>query len=190
MTGLNGANLTDEDLMQLYRRGESEAFDELYRRHSAQVYGYLHSRLKDRSLVDEVFQNIFLKLHRSRAKYDASLPFVPWLFTISRTVLIDSCRQRKTTEKINALYSSEQELNAPSRGSLLDEMALPESIPALASLSDSQKKVVDMRFREDLSFEEIAARLNTSSSNARQMVSRAIRKLKKWVEIGEGRDEK
>src|SRR5947209_1135453 len=86
---LERSSKSDEALMVDYQRGDEKGFDELYRRHSAKVYGYLRKRVSDRARTDELFQAIFMKLHESRAKYDSAYLFSPWLFTVCRSVLID-----------------------------------------------------------------------------------------------------
>jgi DNA-directed RNA polymerase specialized sigma24 family protein len=67
-------DLSDEDLMQPYPLGEIKAFDTLYGRYSAKVYGYLFKRLSSRALVDDIHQTTFLKLHEARRLYKRNLP--------------------------------------------------------------------------------------------------------------------
>src|SRR5476649_2776842 len=84
---------TDEELMALYQNGDEQAFGMLYARHSGRVYGFLVNSLKDKALADDVFQSTFMKLHRARSTYDPSFPFIPWLFTVCRGVMIDHIRK-------------------------------------------------------------------------------------------------
>lgn len=175
MKGVKWSELTDEELMKSYSTGHNEAFEELYTRHSSKVYGFLQNRLRDRSATDEVFQNVFLKLHRSRSRYDSALPFVPWLFTISRTVLMDHFRNTK-------IIQSQYNDMAPHSSEIEETASLEDQIPAISALSDTQKQVLDLRFTGDHSFEEIASRLDTSPTNVRQIVSRSIRKLRSLIE--------
>ena len=172
------SEITDEQLMELYKNGSMEAFEELYGRHKGKVYGYLGKRVKSRFDRDEIQQNVFLKLHRSRHSYNSSLPFLPWLFTICRNVLIDFMRSKEAKEGrlvqddgiIDGLSSAESE------GSDIDVLA-----PAMNELNEDQREAIRMRYGEDFSFEEIAEKLNTSAPNARQMISRAIKKLRGLV---------
>lgn len=161
---------SDEDLMRAYQRGDDKAFEVLYRRHSPKVYGYLHSRLRDRALADDLFQCAFLKLHKARAHYDPSLPFVPWLFTVCRSAMVDGLRARgRRREDLDPVAIANAEARSPT--------AAPD-LPDLSTLSAEQRKAVELRYAEDLPFEEIARRLETSSANARQLVSRAVRRLR------------
>jgi len=168
------SDLSDEELMQAYQLGDERAFAVLYGRHSAKVYGYVRGRIKDRAFADDIFQAIFLKLHRTRNHYDPSFPFVPWLFTVCRSALIDGIRKKaRIREDLNEVAVS---------GAVAEEKQ--ESLlptPDLSSLPESQRQAVELRYGEDLSFEEIAKKLETSPANARQLISRAIRKLKSFT---------
>ena len=162
---------SDETLMSAYRQGQSDAFEILYRRHSGKVYGFLMNKLKDREMADDVFQATFLKLHHSRAAYGPTLPFLPWLFTICRNTMIDSLRKKKRTLED---FNQDAIDNAPSPKPDVSEAVLPD----LASLSSHQREALELRYSHDLSFLEIAQRLNTSSVNVRQLISRAVKKLR------------
>ncbi len=169
---------TDEQLMERYKNGSMEAFEELYGRHKAKVYGYLSKRVRSRFDRDEIQQNVFLKLHRSRHSYNSSFPFLPWLFTICRSVMIDFLRSKEAKEGklvqddgiIDTLAAAEKEATG------IDSLA-----PAMTELNEDQRKAIRMRYGEDFSFEEIAKRLDTSVPNARKVISRAVKKLRGLV---------
>lgn len=162
---------TDEELMVAYQLGDTEAFEVLYSRHADRVLGYLRRKVKSEALARDVFQATFLKLHRSRGRYDAAFPFAPWLFTICRNELLDALK------KPHQIHESlvEEVPEAAFRN------ADPEPIP-LDRLSPQQRKVIELRYEREFSFEEIAATLETSPANARQLVSRAIRVLRGFYE--------
>ncbi len=162
---------TDEVLMEAYQKGAENAFDILFRRHSSRVYGFLANRLKDRSQADDVFQAAFLKLHQSRSHYDPAFPFLPWLFTICKSVLIDHVRKKQRIREDNNEYAI-----AASVDQQTEDINAPEI--ELDVLSIQQRAVIDLRYKKDLSFEKIALRLQTSPSNVRQIISRGIKKLR------------
>ena len=164
--------------MERYKNGSMDAFEELYGRHKAKVYGYLSKRVRSRFDRDEIQQNVFLKLHRCRHSYNRSLPFLPWLFTICRNIMIDFLRSKEAKEGklvpddgiIDTLASAEKE------ASKIDTLE-----PAMARLNEDQREAIRMRYGEDFSFEEIAERLDTSVPNARKVISRAVKKLRELV---------
>jgi len=172
---MSSSEKSDEDLMRDYQGGDSKAFEILFRRHSPRVYGFLRSRIGDRTLADDLFQATFLKLHQARSRYDAAFPFLPWLFALCRNTLIDGLRERgRTLEDANS--------DAIARAAATNETG-PE-LPDLGSLPLDQRKAVELRYMEDLPFDEIARRLETSPSNARQLVSRGVRRLRDLLAPG------
>jgi len=160
---------TDEELMMAYQGGDEAAFQALYRRHSAKVYGFVRSKLKDPVMADDVFQGTFLKLHSVRSKYDPTFPFAPWLFTICRSVLIDALRKQSRAKEDGMENLEEAVAFTP---------AMASALPGLDALSETQKKVVQLRYGSDLTFDEIAKRINTSPTNVRKIVSRSLGKLR------------
>lgn len=162
---------TDEELLAAYRSGDAEAFEELYRRHSGKVYAYLARRLGPHEQPDEVFQKFFLKLHQCRAQYAPPRPALPWMFTVLRTTLVDHvrglARQGRALAELGdiALASGPGEAAEP-----LEER--------LAGLDERQRRALRWRFFEDWSYERIAGALGSSQQNARQLVSRALKRLR------------
>ncbi len=168
--------------MLAYQIGQEEAFKTLYERHQKRVYGFLMGKLRTAELADEAFQMTFLKLHQSRHQYDAKLPFTPWLFTLCRNAMIDTIRIRNRThrkEELNPIAIETAKTEATQE--TFHQGQSLEKVPGLETLSPKQREAVELRYFEDLPFEEIAKRLEISPTNARQIVSRAIRALKKWI---------
>jgi len=159
---------SDEELMIAYQLGEADAFEELYSRYAPKVLGFLQKKLPSDALARDVFQSTFLKLHRCRARYDASFPFVPWLFTICRSEMLDALK--KAHVRNETPVERLPDVAAPIQGES------PEL--DLGGLSTQQRAALEYRYGAEFSFEEIAARMETSPANARQLVSRALRALR------------
>lgn len=161
---------SDEELMEQYRMGDSRAFNILFQRHSPRVLSYLKFKSGSEKLAQDLLQDVFLKFHRSRHQYIGGLPFLPWLYSIMRSVLLDQLKRKRL-----------EDLVGPSE---LDQIAAetapvdtPESA-VLDLLPDAQKQAVSMRVLDEATFDEIAQRLSTTPDNARQLVSRALKKLR------------
>jgi RNA polymerase sigma factor (sigma-70 family) len=161
---------TDEELMRSYQIGKQQAFETLYVRYSGKVYGFLKRRVHDAALVDDIHQASFLKLHESRAQYKSEFKFAPWLFVITRTVMIDQLRKLKNRSPERQAEEFEN-IAAESNHQ-------PAAFDLLDLLPESQSAVLEMRYARELEFSEMAKELNTTASNARKQVSRAIRNLK------------
>ncbi len=173
---------TDEELMGLYQNGNEAAFEELYSRYRSRIYGYIKLRLSEKDWVDDVFQLVFTKLHRTRHQFDLNFRFDQWVFVMTKTVLLDFW---KTTGVKNKRYFSESLESAPvDQLSTIDPIPtnptlLPEAV--MASLSQDQRSVVEFKFIDEMSYDEIAKKLGRSQESVRQLVSRALRKLKQHV---------
>lgn len=143
------------------------AFERLYQRHAGKVFGYLLRRLSDRNVAKDLFQTAFLKLHKARRRYDSTYPFLPWLFTITRRALIDHYRKQGAEPKSVEISPEIAAAESP-----------PVSLPSLVGLTGDQREAIRLRFGNDLPFDEIAQKLKTSPVNVRQILSRAVRKLR------------
>ena len=156
--------------MRLYQEGDELAFEILYERYSGKVYGFIKRRIRGAEVADDIFQAVFTKLHKARESYDPTYPFAPWLFTVCRTTLVDQVRKR--ARNLETAFGEELEhTRAP------DEIERPVEVPDLAVLGATQREAIELRYFGEHSFEEIAAHMNTSQANVRQLVSRGIRRL-------------
>jgi len=162
---------SDEELMKAYQSGSVDAFNELYDRYRDRVYGYLAKRVGSESDRDDVFQATFLKLHRSRHRYSDRFSFAQWIFTITRSVFLD---YMKSKDKLEAL-------GEPHLEGVAGDLAPPSEMFSVQfqNVSDRQQTALKMRYAEGLEFEEIAKRMNSKANTIRQLISRAVRKLRR-----------
>ena len=158
--------------MLAYQFGDEHAFVELYNRYAPKIYGYLRSKLLNDSQVNDVFQLTYLKLHKSKVLYNSSLPFSPWIFTICRNELIDFFRKQRISHEPFDENTLEVQVDLLTEDRDVD----------LSKLSQDQQTALKMRYYNDATFEEIANTLNTSPTNARQIVSRSIKYLRSFYE--------
>lgn len=173
-------NNSDEELMLAYVNGDYGAFETLYHRHTNKVFGYLSKKLKNKEMAEDVLQETFLRLHRFRAKYDSSFPFMPWLFTLCRNAMIDRLRSQASL-----IEESHEDF-----ATIVDTAIAPESqtindTPAFNigelphSLSANEQEVLTLRFGQDFSFDKIAKSLGIRPPAARKISQRAIEKLRR-----------
>ncbi len=177
MSEIDYSSKTDEELMIAYQEGDSMAFNLLYDRNADLVRGYLRKRISDSALADDIFQGTFFKFHLTRMQYRTPLPLLPWLFTICRSVMIDALRSKGRESKKTIEISKTTVTSVQAEQHNLEPVLL-EDTARLKILSEEQKQALLLRYGNDFSFEEIALRLETTPVNARQMVSRALKKVK------------
>lgn len=168
----------DEQLMRLYQRGEEAAFKALYERHASKVYGYIKKRIGDKEKVAEIYQEVFVKIHKSKSLYNETFPVIAWIFTITKSVLLDELRKDKKILTVDANVIENLAANDTHSAEGLDALEMLTQLPAV------QRQALEMRYINDSTFEQIAERLNIKPSNARQVISRGLKRLREIV--GEG----
>lgn len=87
-----GDEAGDEQLMRAYAGGDAAAFEELYARYRKSLYGFLLRQCGDPEMAEELYQEVWIKLIRSRERYQVRARFRTFLFSIAHNVLIDSYR--------------------------------------------------------------------------------------------------
>jgi RNA polymerase sigma-70 factor, ECF subfamily len=162
---------TDEELMLLYQNGSVEAFEELYIRYNSKVYGYLKKRLNSNDAIEDLFQKIFMRLHEQKDKFNKGYLFAPWLFTITRNILIDWYRVKKHIPTDQIEYLKDMQIEDKKE----EHLAVNEVVELLPL---KYKQAIQLRYSEGFEFNEIAKALNLTESNARKLVSRGLGKLK------------
>jgi RNA polymerase sigma-70 factor (ECF subfamily) len=188
MTEIKNLNqLSDEVLMSLYSKNDNQkAVEVLYRRYSSKVFSFIKKKVFDKQKHEELFQQVFLKLHKSRHLYKEHLPFAPWLFTIIKTVLIDFTRTEKMSHFINLNVNHNEPYNSKDSDVDLEnkEDNETENKKELLewcekNLNEAELKLLFLRYNDELDFKTIAKTLNLTEVNVRQKISGLIKKIKK-----------
>jgi len=138
-------SLSGADLMTRYQQGDMEAFDHLYNKYKSLVYGYLMKRIGNHTEVDEIFQDVFLRLHRSRSGYNSKYPFRPWLFAILKNGLIDHYRKlKKETGQLSL-----NDLETPPQSMQVEgNYNLDPLVPKEIDLSANQRKAIERKSKK------------------------------------------
>ena len=164
---------SDQHLLSDFLGGREQAFRELSQRHMNLVYGVAMRNTADRSVAEEVVQDVFVLLAR-KARRLASHPCIAgWLHTTSRNVARDARRKRLGHQKKLARFAAESE----TKSSTAPDGHLEEIDAAVHSLPAPEKEAILLRFFEDRDYREIAKRLAISEPAARKRVSRGIQRL-------------
>ena len=175
-------SLRDEELMERIREEDEEAFRELIERHQDRVYGTVAKMLGGTGPdVEELAQEIFLRVWRAAPKYEVKAKFTTWLMTITRNLVFTFFDSRG--KKREALQESpeegeslEEKLGSSSR-TAADELVGKEMAEAVeracAELPRTQRMVVHLRQYEGMEFEEIAKVMGMSLTGVKALMHRA-----------------
>jgi RNA polymerase sigma-70 factor (ECF subfamily) len=169
--------------MMGYLDGRLEAFDGVYAALAGRLRGYLLSLCRDSSLADDLVQETFLQIHRSRRTYEPGRPVTPWVFAIARHVFL--MHRRSTSRRVrfeDALAAEVRRADAPrdAGATLADGDAVRR---ALRHVPEDQRQAVLMHHVQGRSFAEIAARLGVRVNAAK---TRAFRGMKAMRELLKG----
>jgi RNA polymerase sigma factor (sigma-70 family) len=173
---------TDTQLL-IASRTEPEAFTELYRRHAEDLLRYFARRTLDPETAAELTAETFAEAFASRATYrDQGVNGVAWLYGIARHRLgrffrsgrVDAAARRKLGMPERDLPSEDYERIED----LIDFTPIREALAeALETLSPDQREAMRLRVIDGLGYADVAERLECTEQNARQRVSRGLKKL-------------
>lgn len=189
-------NLSDEELIVLFAQGKNEAFDMLLNRYKNNLYNYIVTIIQNKDLAEDIFQDTFTKviITIKSGRYNESGKFASFLFRIAHNRVIDIYRQEQSAFQINEadveydLFSNKEICNAideydPScEEAVCYRQVLSDIKKMIKFLPESQKEIVIMRFYKDMSFKEIAERLNISINTALGRVRYAIMNMRRMAE--------
>jgi len=177
--GLTNQNLTDEQLLVDLANGKELALDALFLRHSGKILAYALKRGLPQERAEDLVQIVFLQLFRKKHLYKSQHKALAWIYVITRSELKDyKNREIKHHEEYQDSASAvSQNAGFAPRTETKDEAA-----HLLASLSPREKEVLELRFLSELEYQEIAERLGLTPVSIRQIVSRALRGLRKSYE--------
>ena len=176
--------MDDAQLLQQYvETGSPDAFGQLTNRHINFVYGAALRIVRDRHVAEEVTQAVFIVLARKAATLRHEAVLSSWLLSTTRYAALGQMKinarrkrhERRAAEMAKTVWTEEAERNWPQYEGDMDA--------ALASLRETDRKAVLLRFYEHKTFDEIAAILGTAEEAARKRVSRAVEKLRGYFGV-------
>lgn len=160
--------------MARYANGDCAAFDELFRRYEPRAYAYFHRRTGSPERAEDLYQEVFLRIHRARHRYDPTRPFAPWFFQVARRALIDDHRHPHHTREV-----AMKEPDVAGDGRLVDGAANRQEIArVLGELSTEERVVLIAAKVEGVGYRQLAARLGKSPAAIKQLASRAMRRVR------------
>lgn len=181
--------LSDEQLVENYANGDSDAFDTLLARYQQKIYSYILFLVHDDEVADDLFQETFMKaiVTIRQGRYVESGRFSAWLTRIAHNLVIDKYRQDRNSNVISNDASDADLFNDVSLSDITVEMkmiteqSLTDVGRLLKELPDNQKEVLYMRFYQDLSFKEIADATGVSINTALGRMRYGLINLRKMV---------
>jgi len=162
----------DETLMGRYVNGDAAAFDELFRRYELRAFAFFARRTGSRERAEDLYQDLFLRIHRARHAYDPGRAFAPWLFQIAQRLLIDDQRRAYRRHEVSMGETLPEQIGGRDIVADREQVSL-----LLGELSDGERYVLLAAKGEGASYAELAARLGKSVDAVKKMASRTLQRL-------------
>jgi RNA polymerase sigma-70 factor (ECF subfamily) len=186
--GLKVVDLAELQWLPRHARGDAAAFPELMAAYQAPVWNYLGRCGVVPQLREDLFQDIFLKIHQSAPSYRASWPLRPWIFTIAANALRNHVRDR---QRYRQYFVPDEMPDPPDPQPHADDgAAIAETKAwldgAIGELPFSQREVLTLVTIEGLPLKEVAAILRISQNTVKTRLRRARLKLADMLAAHEG----
>ncbi len=168
------------DLMTRYQQADTGALDELVRRVSPPLLRYFGGSRFGRNDAEDLLQDCWMRIHRSRHTYRASEPVMPWIYAIARHTRLDAYRKRRRLESRELLVSSVPESLHRAAPEPLSEVTDLDNL--VASLPEAQREVIVMLKVSGMSLEEVAKATSSTIGAVKQKAHRAYTALRRALE--------
>lgn len=185
---VNHSDLDDRSLVLAFRNGDDKAFEQIVRRYQRQVANILYLTLGSRKDVEDLTQDVFLRVHASLARIKVESTLFSWIYRVAVNIAIDEVRRRKIRKVVSLDFltepgGSEFEPQDPVRTSdrVLAGEKRDKILAALRKLSPSHRIALVLREYEDLSYREIAETLGISEQAVKSRIFRAREELQRLL---------
>ena len=176
----------DAELMLRVRDGDQTSFTMLLERHRGPVIHFVYRMVQNQSVAEELAQEVFLRVYRSRSTYEPTAKFTTWLFRIATHLALNwirDGRKEKLQESLDEETSDGTTRQVADRGrtieqELLYEAKLREVRQAIEALPSKQRAAVLMHKYEEMEYSQIAKVLNCSESAVKSLLFRAYESLR------------
>jgi len=182
-------NIPDSLLVNSYMAGDESALATLIERHQSKIFGFIYSKVADRDVSDDIFQDTFIKVIKTLKSnsYNEEGKFLPWVMRIAHNLVIDHFRRNKKmpmfreTEEFS-IFSIMSNNEPTIENQIITNQVESDLKRLIEELPDDQKEVLVMRMYQDLSFKEIAELTGVSINTALGRMRYALLNLRKVIQ--------
>ncbi|MGC9454850.1 MAG: sigma-70 family RNA polymerase sigma factor [Phycisphaerae bacterium] len=178
--------------MLRFQQGDRAAFDELVRRNTPRIHALIYRFLGDPGMVEDLTQEVFLRVFRTAERYRPTAKFSTWLYRIAANLSFNVLRSRKkgvpvSLETLSGSAEQEHPRQAPDPGAPaphdnMDSIELRRQVArAIADLPDNQRIAIVLNKYEDKSYDEIAEVMDCSTMAVKSLLSRARGNLRRQL---------
>ena len=182
--------LSDQELVERYRKGSQESIEVLIKRHKNKVYTYILMTVRSTALAEDLFQDTFIKVVQSldAGRYKENGRFLSWVIRIAHNLIIDYYRKQNQMNTYsnddyeNDLFNSQKLSDKTVEEEIVQNQTYQDVRKLIDYLPEEQKEVVILRHYAGLSFKEIADHTNVSINTALGRMRYALINMRKLIE--------
>jgi RNA polymerase sigma-70 factor (ECF subfamily) len=181
--------LDDSVLVKNYIDGNERALEILILRHKQRIYSFIYSKVQDRDVTEDIFQDTFIKIINTLklGKYNEEGKFLPWSMRIAHNLIIDFFRKsnRMPTFQNTDEFDIFSVLGDPSLNvekTLIKDQIHSDIRKLVEKLPEDQKEVLKMRIFREMSFKEISEQTSVSINTALGRMRYALINLRKMID--------
>jgi len=176
----------DAELMLRVKEGDGASFSLLLDKHRSSVIHFLYRMIQNHAVAEELAQEVFMRVYRSRSTYEPTAKFTTWLFRIATHLALNSIRDGKNERLQEHLDDDSHDMpvrqlsdTRPSvEQSMVYQVKLEQVRRAVAALPDKQRAAVLMHKYEEMEYSQIAKVLSCSESAVKSLLFRAYETLR------------
>jgi RNA polymerase sigma-70 factor, ECF subfamily len=191
-TNANPAEATDADVMLRVKAGDESAFSYLVQKYRRPMIGFMYRLCHNPATAEELAQEVFLRVYRSRTSYEASAKFTTWLYRIATNLAVNHARDTRHERAENTVRLDEPDQDTGTTPDLADEsltieeqMLKRERLAAIRSkvnaLPERQRLAVLMHKYQQMDYRQIAGVLKLSESATKSLLFRAYETLREQL---------
>ena len=181
--------IPDALLVKDYVAGNEEALATLIKRHESKIYGFIYSKVSDRDVSNDIFQDTFIKVIKTLKSnsYNEEGKFLPWVMRIAHNLVIDYFRKNKKmpmyreTEEFS-VFSIMTDESLTIENQLIANQVEMDLQKLIKELPEDQKEVLVMRMYKDMSFKEISEVTGVSINTSLGRMRYALMNLRKVID--------
>ncbi len=169
-----GSSTAETELFERFAAGDVSAFEEIFRGHQAQVYGWISRLVRDKGVAEDLTIETFWRIYRARKRFDPERSFGAWARRIATNLAIDHLKTARPEENFTAEAALALEVDSD-----MQQHLRRQTEKAFRQLPAKFQAVATLALVEALPYEEIAESLGISAGAVKSRVFRAVRMLRK-----------
>lgn len=181
--------IPDALLVKKYVAGDENALAILIKRHQSKIFGFIYSKILDRDLADDIFQDTFVKVIKTLKSnsYNEEGKFLPWVMRIASNLIIDHYRRNKKMPMLReteefSIFSILKDCSPNVENEMITSQVEMDLKKIIKGLPEDQQEVLMMRIYQDLSFKEISDLTGVSINTALGRMRYALMNMRKVIE--------